>query len=223
VIRNKALSINKRLRYMASLARPRIVPSRNRTCQLARAVSILGLIAVIVNCGPATPNMVLGNSMAPAILSWDVRLLDRVYPRTDEIKREDIVIVQHEGELLTKRVRALPGDTVYEVRFPNSTDALLVSPEIGRHLEKSQHNEHALSVMRVHLAKDEYYVAGDSVESFDSRDFGPVHREEFVGLSRPFTWESLRRVADEVSEVIVEKVDSLSESILDAIDPSEAE
>lgn len=222
VMLNKTRSITRRLVRMASRARPWIVPSRNRTRQLARAVSVLALIAVIVNCGPATPNMVLGNSMAPTILNWDVRLLDRMYPHTDGIKRDDIVIVQHEGELLTKRVRALPGDTVFEVWFSDSRKALVVSAEIGRHLErKTKHLEHGLSVLRVQLAKDEYYVAGDNVQSFDSREFGPVHREEFVGLSRPLTWKSVRKIADEVSGIIENKVDDVTEFIIDAIDPAE--
>ncbi len=170
---------------------------------LLRLMGTLGFVALLLNYGPAAPTVVLGASMSPTILPYDVRLLDRVYPRLSDIKRGDIVILERDGERIAKRVYALPGDTVYEIWLVREKRAILAPPDVARrfiNLERRKVNLHKVYYILVQtLRPGEYYVVGDNLHSDDSRTFGPVRRKDIVGLSRPMSWKSLCAVAVEAS------------------------
>lgn len=84
---------------------------------------------------------------------------------TDVIDKNDIVVIEHEGELLIKRVIAVPDDTV-ELK-DNSVYVNKV-----RVLSNCYYNDNVKYI----LSDKEYFVVGDNIlNSTDSRVFGPVN------------------------------------------------
>ncbi len=133
-------------------------------------------------------NSVIGSSMSPTLEDGDevfVEKVSRLFP--SGLKRGDIVTAdayQDAGEegdiIIIKRVVGLPGEhvTVREGYFwvngerldePYLTDEVLTS-------------EHNMAFSDLVLGPQEYYLLGDNrMSSRDSRDIGPVTRQEIEG------------------------------------------
>jgi len=105
-------------------------------------------------------------------------------------KRGDIIVFhdRKDGSLLIKRVVGLPGEHVYVwsgLVFING--AMLEEPYIQGHFVLE------LPIRRF-LQKNEFWVMGDNrSQSNDSRDFGPVKREQIVGKAVAIIWPLERR------------------------------
>lgn len=98
--------------------------------------------------------VVRGESMTPTYQNGQ-RLLSRRLGPTDSLRRGDVVVVDRpDGGRVVKRVRWLPGETP-EGRRDGGTGA---------------------------LADEEFFVVGDGTSSYDSRHFGPVRRDDLVGV-----------------------------------------
>ena len=91
----------------------------------------------------------------------------------------DMVLLQEDGNYI-KRVAALPGQTV---DIDRNTHQLLIDgiPAEDDYAWGSTFCKTGCS-FPLTLGQDEYFVLGDSREnSVDSRNFGPVHREQLLG------------------------------------------
>src|SRR5687767_4558521 len=88
---------------------------------------------------PFRPTVVLGHSMAPAMRSGGVYLVNTRYYRAHPIRRNDVIVFRYQGETCTKRVYALPGEQVFLLRDRDGgADELLDQNEatVLRQLEK---------------------------------------------------------------------------------------
>lgn len=96
------------------------------------------------------------------------------------ITYSDVVIFRHDKALLTKRVVALPGDTVSigsGTLYVNNKPFDRFTSEVISNFDGSR-SEYP----KITLGQDEYFVLGDNTKkSFDSRNFGPILKSAIVG------------------------------------------
>jgi signal peptidase I len=127
--------------------------------------------------------VIRGRSMTPTLRDGDQYLLNRIAYLFREPNRSELVVIRDPGhsDMAIKRIVGLPGDRV-EVRdgvvFVNSQP--LAEPYLAPNTLTSP--GHSLT-KPIRLGADEYFVMGDNrSESEDSRFYGPIHRENLVGV-----------------------------------------
>lgn len=120
-------------------------------------------------------------AMAPAIPAGSVVVVDATAYRERKPGRNDIVaFTGHAGGLAMYRVIGLPGDRVRVVDGRLEVNGQPSPPPGGASVEPTYRGRYP--VEDVHLAEDEYFLAGDNRDhALDSRFKGPVHRSRLVG------------------------------------------
>lgn len=123
--------------------------------------------------------------MNDTLITQDMLMVDKITPRFTGYERGDIVIVKapyEERKLYVKRVIGLPGETVELIDGNFYID--------GQKLEERYtnvdytYNDDKTLANYWKLGDDEYFIVGDNRihnVSHDSRAFGPVSIENFVG------------------------------------------
>jgi len=102
-------------------------------------------------------------SMEPAIKEGSIIIGVRIY---GELERGDVIVFEHEGRLLVKRIAGLPGDIVYIDEDPANKS---VSAELPG------------AALMLTVPDDCYFVLGDNTDaSTDSRCW----EEPFITLER---------------------------------------
>jgi len=140
---------------------------------------IIIIIAVIlIRTYIATPVIVNGPSMQETLYSNDILILNK----RKEVERFSIVVANHNGEKLIKRVMAIPGDKIKCV-----SGIIYVNNE-----ETNYGYGMSFDFPEVLLKEKEYFLIGDNhLDSLDSRYFGPIHSEDITGVVNyrvfPFT------------------------------------
>jgi signal peptidase I len=134
---------------------------------------LLGCLIVLLLFLPYRIVIIHGDSMTPTYTSRQVAVATRF---VNNIKRGDIVAIEHEDEILVKRVAYIGGDEVYY--FFNdwgSIEVLLTGEDLYNALENN------VKVYRQNVPKQTIYVLGDNPNnSTDSRDFGPVKVSKII-------------------------------------------
>ena len=126
---------------------------------------------------------VVGVSMVPTLRPADQLILDRLTYRFHAPKQNDIVVIKDptDGAFVVKRIIGMPGDSIL---FKNGkvfvNGVQLKEPYVwaGRPtLTYSGFHEQLIV-----CGQDQYFVLGDNREnSFDSRMYGPVRRQNILG------------------------------------------
>ena len=141
---------------------------------------VIILVAVILfRTFVATPVIVNGPSMQETLHTNDILILRR----TSKINRYDIVVANHNGDKLIKRVMGIPGDKVKCV----SGIIYVNNEEVSNYGYGT-----SFDFAQVILGENEYFLIGDNREdSLDSRYFGPVEKSNISGVADfrvfPFT------------------------------------
>lgn len=122
------------------------------------------------------PVTVVGQSMEPTLKEYQMLLADRTV-KAEEYERNDIVVARIDNMHVIKRVIGLPGETVQikdssiYINGEKIEDVYTGEPFDSRGLSNA-----------VTLKENEYIIIGDNRNnSSDSRDFGAVHIDDFVG------------------------------------------
>ena len=141
---------------------------------------VIILVAVILfRTFIATPVIVNGPSMQETLHTNDILILRR----TSKINRYDIVVANHNGDKLIKRVMGIPGDKIKCV----SGTIYVNNEEVSNYGYGT-----SFDFAQVILGENEYFLIGDNREdSLDSRYFGPVEKGNISGVADfrvfPFT------------------------------------
>lgn len=108
--------------------------------------------------------------MAPTYMNWQIFISDRRLP---DLKRGDVVVVRTDEGVLLKRIAYAPGDSYLRWNGVNeSWDMVQVTPSQSVVMPQCK---------VITVPQDHYYVIGDNLaESRDSRQFGPVTRDQII-------------------------------------------
>lgn len=165
------------------------------TRELAQVTAIA--FAMYLGLNVAIPRYeVEGHSMEPSFHSEERVVVSTVHYQLSDPQRGDVVVFEREKNLI-KRVIGLPGETV---RLRNGqvfiNGQLLQEDYIDRFCTLGTCRDTTWQ-----LGEDEYFVLGDNrVNSHDSHNFGPIHRDQIIGrvLLRYWPIENLRAFIDSV-------------------------
>ena len=125
---------------------------------------------------------VKGASMSPTLTAGDHFLLNRfAYLHRDPLRGELVVLKDPEtGDLIVKRIVGLPCETVVmqnEAAYVNGRR--MIEPYASVPIQGGRARLGKATV----VPRDHYFVLGDNrTRSVDSRVFGPVFREDILGV-----------------------------------------
>jgi signal peptidase I len=127
---------------------------------------------------------VVGESMIPTLHDADYYFLNRVVCYFHAPKREDIVVIKDpsDGVYVVKRIVAMPGESVYFKNGAVYVNGKKISepyllPGTATFTNAKSNEELVL------CGKDQYFVLGDNRNnSYDSRIYGPVRRQNILGV-----------------------------------------
>ena len=140
-----------------------------------------------------------GPSMQTTLMPEDRVLVNKMSYKLHDIHRGDVIVfdrvtneVQHDD--LIKRVLGLPGETL-EIRscivFINGVqvDEPYLNPEQTSQVEPSARCGSHTDMAPVVVPEEMVFVMGDNrVQSFDSRDFGPIDTDKVRGRAFVVIW-----------------------------------
>ncbi len=174
-------------------------PRRRLGCalEIVETLVLTLVIYLVIHNFVAQPFEVQQNSMVPTVNPGEYVLIDKISPRFNDYQRGDIVVFQppqgfgQGGVPFIKRVIGVPGDTVslengrVFVAPSNGSPVRLDEPYVVRGIDGAAAPtlpRNAEGTTSWTIAAGTYFVMGDNrPDSQDSRYFGPVKRELFVG------------------------------------------
>lgn len=113
------------------------------------------------------------NSMYPTLKNNNYIFVEKV-SKYFSIKQEDIIIFNNDGRTLIKRVIAVPGDKI-EIY----SNKIVVNGDVIDKKINSNDDSYYFSIV---IPDQEYFVMGDNrLESADSREFGPISKNDIDG------------------------------------------
>jgi len=127
---------------------------------------------------------VVGTSMVPTLGEGNHYLLDVWALRHRDPQRNDIVVIRDPGDhgLAVKRIVAMPGESILFKEGSVYVDGKkLKEPYLLPHTRTFTYSQ--AKEQFITCGKDQYFVLGDNrIVSVDSRSYGPVPRENVLGL-----------------------------------------
>jgi signal peptidase I len=140
-------------------------------------LAVLGGVFIVLWAAPIRPGVVLGESMSPSFHSGQVFLMSRLGDTTD-LELGDVVVLDVDGELYLKRIRAVGGQTVWGLDSADVDGApdIVASPfEVEKVRRLLQARPAVGRVVNITVPPGHVFVMGDSERnSYDSRQFGAV-------------------------------------------------
>lgn len=177
--------------------------SRRRTVVEYAVLALVAIgVALLVQAFLVKPYRIPSPSMEDTLLIGDRVLVDRITWRFSEPERGDIVVFHPPfgGNVLIKRIVGMPGDelSVAEGRlYVNGSP--LSEPYVRREAGAPVPTEPFLNGLAWGLAapyvvpQGSYFMMGDNrTNSGDSREFGPIPRDQLVGQAFARYWPPAR-------------------------------
>jgi len=173
--------------------------SRGRTILEYVVLAVVAVaVALLIQAFLVKPYRIPSASMEDTLLIGDRVLVDRVSWRFAQPARGDIVVFHppFDGPVLIKRIIGLPGDEIsLSGGFVYVNGRRLDEPYVRRIDGRQEPSEPFSNGLPWSLQEpykvpaDSYFVMGDNrTDSGDSREFGPIKREQFVGRAFAKYW-----------------------------------
>jgi signal peptidase I len=128
---------------------------------------------------------VRGASMAPTLTAGDRFILNRFAYLHREPQRGELVVLKdpQTGELIVKRIVGLPCETVMLQGENTFVNGKRLREQYAQKATRAEVESDAPFRGAIAVPRDSYYVLGDNrARSVDSREFGPVPRENILGV-----------------------------------------
>ncbi|MDI6734276.1 MAG: signal peptidase I [Patescibacteria group bacterium] len=157
--------------------------------EIVETVTIAVVAVFLVRTFIAQPFLVSGSSMEPTFNNGNYLLIDELVYRLREPERGEVLVFKYPGDhrsYYIKRVIGLPGERLVIDRgavtvFKDGDKKILQESYLG--------SVKVAGYVEMELGENQYFVMGDNRNfSFDSRNWGPVSREDIVGLVRLRLW-----------------------------------
>ncbi|MDO8602165.1 MAG: signal peptidase I [bacterium] len=172
--------------------------------EVAEVVLIALVTVFIIRTFVIQPFQVSGASMSPNFQDHNYLLIDEVtYNFFRKPERGEVVVFRYPGDktsFFIKRVIGLPGE---QVVIHGGKVTITEAGENGKVFTLTESylpaQTKTTGESTTKLAQDEYFVMGDNRNnSFDSRNWGPLHEEDITGIVRlrlyPFSeFETIRK------------------------------
>jgi signal peptidase I len=173
--------------------------SRGRTILEYVVLAVVAVaVALLIQAFLVKPYRIPSASMEDTLLIGDRVLVDRVSWRFAQPARGDIVVFHppFDGPVLIKRIIGLPGDEMsLSGGFVYVNGRRLDEPYVRRIDGRQEPSEPFSNGLPWSLQEPykvpagSYFVMGDNrTDSGDSREFGPIKREQFVGRAFAKYW-----------------------------------
>ncbi|MFR6071616.1 MAG: signal peptidase I [Faecalitalea cylindroides] len=158
---------------------------------------ICSLIVIFIHTFLFSPKQVSGRSMHPTLQNHQKGVTNVLNANINGIQRYDIVVAKiienNETSEVIKRVIGMPNDTISckdEVIYINGEP--LDEPYLNTSYKDdwvSKNYYFTKNFSEVKLGEDEYFLMGDNRPlSQDSRDFGPVKKEQILAKDFLVLW-----------------------------------
>lgn len=150
-------------------------------------VAVITLLLFILVRGVVQNYRVEGPSMTPTLLNSQYILVDKVQYVFSSPRRGDVIVFKwprDTSEDFVKRVIGVPGDTVHvDANGQVTVDGVVINePYVNDLTNPYQPNTWT-------LGPNQYFVLGDNRgDSSDSRDWGPVPRDDVIGRAELVYW-----------------------------------
>ncbi len=160
---------------------------RNEMGQWARDLLVSVLVSVVIITCLYQPVRVEGTSMQPGLRNSDRLFINKFVYHFEKISRGDVVVFHYPlnpKESFIKRVIGLPGD---HIRIDEGTVYINGKALHEPYVPERYRDDRSMApgVVPPH----EYFVMGDHRNiSEDSRDFGPVPRDDIYGKASFVYW-----------------------------------
>ncbi len=157
--------------------------------EVAEVVLIALVTVFIIRSFVVQPFLVSGASMSPNFQNGNYLLVDEVTYLLRQPQRGEVIVFRYTGDkssFFIKRVIGLPGEKVVvkdgkvNITKPGENETSFTLDEGYLPLQTK-----TVGDVTEKLADDEYFVMGDNRgNSFDSRNWGPLHEKDIVGIVR---------------------------------------
>ncbi len=153
--------------------------------EFIETIVIFGAIFAALYLFVAQFHKVSGNSMVPTMHTGDYLITEKISYKLRNPKRGEIIVLKNprdESQDFIKRVIAVPGD---KLQILNNAVYVNNQPLTENYLPAGIITRSGAFVTEgstIKVAGNQYFVFGDNREhSSDSREWGPVTKEEIVG------------------------------------------
>lgn len=156
-----------------------------RLIDFIQTLVVCGAIFVLIYLFVAQPHKVSGRSMVPNFQDGDFILTDKLSYRFDQPKRGDVIVLKNpksESQEFIKRIIAVPGDSIQIL----NGNIYLNGERLNEKYLPAEFQTDGAGYLRegeiLKVENNQYIVLGDNRQySSDSRQWGPITREEIVG------------------------------------------
>lgn len=148
------------------------------------AVVVLAVFALI-HLFVAQIHKVSGNSMIPTLRNGDYLITEKISYRFGNPRKGDIIVLKNprdESQDFIKRIIATPGDTIKVEKNSVFINNQAVNEPYLPSNTLTRQGAFLREDSEIRVGANQYFVFGDNrSHSSDSREWGPVTREEIVG------------------------------------------
>ena len=157
--------------------------------EIVETIAIAAVAVFLVRSFIAQPFLVSGSSMEPTFYGGNYLLIDELTYRFREPERGEVVVFKYPVDnksFYIKRIIGLPGE---QLEIDGGRVVVSSDGESLRLDESYLEGRSFSSPFETTLGEGEYFVMGDNRNfSFDSRSWGPVVRDDIIGLARFRLW-----------------------------------
>ena len=133
---------------------------------------VIIVVVVLIRLFVATPVRVDGDSMNPTLSNNQILLLNKM---DKHYKRFDVIVFNHNGNKLVKRIIGLPGDKV-----TYTDNKLYINDKLIKENYTRKNTDDFISDK---VPSDMYFVLGDNrSNSLDSRYIGLISKSDIEGV-----------------------------------------
>lgn len=153
--------------------------------EFIQSVVVVGAIFAILYLFVAQFHKVSGVSMDPTYHSGDFLITEKVNYRLRNPQRGEVIILKNprdESQDFIKRIIALPGDTISIYRNNVIVNGQIITEGYLPAGIITRSGAFIKEGITLKAGKNQYFVFGDNrPRSSDSRDWGPITKEEIIG------------------------------------------